>query len=147
MAKEQLVNGQVYDWSSVVASLSSMDSVEIQDISYDDEREAEPIYGAGGNIRGYGTGNIKNSVKFSLLREDFNEMCRIMKKKGSSFYDYVIPKITICYANNDSDTCTDVLLKIVLSKRSFKAAQGDKSMKVELDGFAVGGIKVNGLKA
>lgn len=28
-----------------------------------------------------------------------------------------------------------------------KAAQGDKSMKVDLDGIAMGGIKINGLDA
>ena len=44
-------------------------------------------------------------------------------------------------------TCTDVLTNVVLSKRSFKAAQGDKSMKVDLDGMAMGGIKINGLDA
>ena len=53
--------------------------------------EEEPIYGKGGKIRGYGTGNQKNSVKISLLREDFNEMCRVIQSKGyKNFYKYVI---------------------------------------------------------
>lgn len=118
------------------------------EISYDDEQESEPIYGRGGKIRGYGTGNQKNSVKLSLLREDFNEMCRVIQSKGyKNFYKYVIPKIVVNYADEGASTCTDVLTNIVLSKRSFKAAQGDKSMKVDLDGIAMGGIKINGLDA
>lgn len=148
MATKQLINGKAYDWSSVTIAVSGMENMEPIEISYDDEQESEPVYGRGGKIRGYGTGNQKNSVKLSMLREDFNEMCKIIKSKGyTNFYRYVIPKIVVNYADEGAETCTDVLTNIVLSKRSFKAAQGDKSMKVDLDGFAVGGIKINGLEA
>ncbi len=145
---KQLVNGKVYDWSSVTIAASGMENIEPLEVSYDDEEEQEPIYGKGGKIRGYGTGNQKNSVKLSLLREDFNEMCRVIKSKGiRNFYRYIIPKITVSYADDGAETCTDVLTNVKFSKRSFKVAQGDKSMKVDLDGMAMGGIKINGLDA
>lgn len=147
MAK-QLINGKCYDWSSVTINVSGMDSIELQEISYDDEQELEAIYGKGGKIRGYGTGNQKNSVKLSMTREDFNEMIRVIKGKGyKSFYKYMIPKITVSYADDGAATTTDVLTNVKFSKRSLKAAQGDKSMKVDLDGMAMGGIKLNGLGA
>ena len=147
MAK-QLINGKCYDWSSVTINVSGMDSIELQEISYDDEQELEAIYGKGGKIRGYGTGNQKNSVKLSMTREDFNEMIRVIKSKGyKSFYKYTIPKITVSYADDGVATTTDVLTNVKFSKRSLKAAQGDKSMKVDLDGMAMGGIKMNGLGA
>lgn len=147
MAK-QLINGKCYDWSSVTINVSGMDSIELQEISYDDEQELEAIYGKGGKIRGYGTGNQKNSVKLSMTREDFNEMIRVIKSKGyKSFYKYMIPKITVSYADDGVATTTDVLTNVKFSKRSLKAAQGDKSMKVDLDGMAMGGIKMNGLGA
>lgn len=147
MAK-QLINGKCYDWSSVTINVSGMDSIELQEISYDDEQELEAIYGKGGRIRGYGTGNQKNSVKLSMTREDFNEMIRVIKSKGyKSFYKYIIPKITVSYADDGAATTTDVLTNVKFSKRSLKAAQGDKSMKVDLDGMAMGGIKMNGLGA
>lgn len=147
MAK-QLINGKCYDWSSVTINVSGMDSIELQEISYDDEQEMEAIYGKGGKIRGYGTGNQKNSVKLSMTREDFNEMIRVIKSKGyKSFYKYIIPKITVSYADDGVATTTDVLTNVKFSKRSLKAAQGDKSMKVDLDGMAMGGIKMNGLGA
>ncbi len=145
---KQLINGKCYDWSSVTINVSGMDSIELQEISYDDEQELEPIYGKGGKIRGYGTGNQKNSVKLSMSREDFNEMIRVIKSKGyTSFYKYMIPKITVSYADEGAATTTDVLTNVKFSKRSLKAAQGDKSMKVDLDGIAIGGIKLNGLGA
>lgn len=147
MAK-QLINGKCYDWSSVTINVSGMDSIELQEISYDDEQEMEAIYGKGGKIRGYGTGNQKNSVKLSMTREDFNEMIRVIKSKGyKSFYKYTIQKITVSYADDGAATTTDVLTNVKFSKRSLKAAQGDKSMKVDLDGMAMGGIKMNGLGA
>ena len=125
-----------------------MDSIEIQEISYDDEQEMEIIYGKGGKIRWQVYVNKKNSVKISLLSEDFNEMVRVIKKKGyKSFYAYTIPKITVSFADDGAQTSTDVLTDVKFSKRSMKAAQGDKSMKVDLDGTAIGGIKMNGLGA
>ncbi len=144
----QLINGKCYDWSSVTIDISGMDSIELQEISYDDEQELEVVYGKGGKIRGYGTGNQKNSVKLSMAREDFNEMIRVIMSKGyRSFYKYIIPKIVVSYADEGAPTTTDVLTKVKLSKRSLKAAQGDKTMKADLDGVAIGGIKINGLGA
>lgn len=147
MAAKQLVNGKVYDWSSVTITASGMENMEPTEISYDDEQELEFIYGKGGSPRGYGTGNKKNSVKINLLREDFNEMCRVIKAQGyRNFYSYTIPKIVVSYADEGASTCTDVLTNVKFSKRSFKAAQGDKSMSVSLDGQAMS-ININGLDA
>lgn len=148
MAQQQLINGKVYDWSSITINMTDCENMEPSEISYDDEVENELIYGKGGAIRGYGTGNKKNSVKVSMTREDFNEYCHVIQRKGhKNFYKFAIPKITICYADDGKETCTDVLTKVIFTKRSFKIAQGDKSMKVDLDGVAIGGIRVNGLDA
>ena len=45
---QQLINGKCYDWSSVDINVSGMDSIELQEISYDDEQELEVIYRKGG---------------------------------------------------------------------------------------------------
>lgn len=145
---KELINGKCYDWSSVTINMTGMDSIEFQEISYDDEEEVKPIYGSGGKIRGYGTGNQKNSVKISMLREDFNEMCRAIASQGyKNFYKYIIPKIIVSYADEGVPTTTDILTNVKFSKRSLKTAQGNTSMKVDLDAVAVGGIKLNGLCA
>lgn len=147
MANKPLINGKVYDWSSVSINVSGMENIEPTEISYDDEQELEAIYGKRGGIRGFGTGNVKNSVKLSMLREDFNEMCRVIKSKGcKNFYKYVIPKVVVSYADDGATTCTDTITNLRFSKRSFKTAQGDKSVKVDLDGMAMK-IKINDLDA
>lgn len=147
MARTQLVNGKAYDWSSVDIGISGMDSIEPLEISYDDEQEVEPVYGKGGKPIGYGTGNQKNSVKISVLREDFDTICKYCKKKKIPFYSLIIPIITVNYADPGKPISTDTLKGVKFSKRSFKAANGDKSMKVDLDGIAYKGIKTNGIES
>lgn len=144
---DQIINGKVYDWSSVTIDVNGLSDLQITEISYDDEIDFELIYGKGGKPRGYGTGNYKNTVKITMVREDFDRMLEVQKKAGKKFYRYDIPQITVCYADEGAPTSTDVLKNIKLSKRSFKAAQGDKSMVVSFDGTAVGGIVTNGVEA
>lgn len=143
-----LINGKVYDWSDVSISVTNFTNIELSEISYDDEQDAEIIPGAGGKIRGFGTGEKKNTVKVSMLREDYDEICRVLKTlKITNFYKYIFPKITVNYANESGQTVTDVLTKVKFNKRAFKAASGDKSLKVDLDGFSLGGITTNGINA
>ena len=142
-----IINGRCYDWNSVTLGISGCENVEPTEISYDAERDEEVIYGKGGDPRGYGTGNRKNSVKMSMLREDFDEICNVMQKKGvKSFFNYIFEKITVSYGNDGQKVVTDTLTNVKFSKFSGKASQGDKSIKVDLEGFAFGGVNINGLK-
>lgn len=147
MARKQIVNGKVYDWSSVTIGLSGCGGIEPKEISYDDEQEKTLIYGKKGRIRGYGTGQVKNSVKISMLREDFDIFMDAVKAsyKKTRFYDVVVPKITVSYADSGCTTSTDTLTKVTFSKRTLKAAEGDTGLTVELEGVAVGGIAINGI--
>ncbi len=64
-----LINGKVYDWNSVTINVSGMENIELQEISYDDEQEVDPVYGKGGKIRGYGT-----SLTSSSESQEFHPM-------------------------------------------------------------------------
>ena len=142
-----IINGRCYDWNSVTLGISGCENVEPTEISYDAERDEEVIYGKGGDPRGYGTGNRKNSVKMSMLREDFDEICNVMQKKGvRSFFNHIFEKITVSYGNDGQKVVTDTLTNVKFSKFSGKASQGDKSIKVDLEGFAFGGVNINGMK-
>lgn len=142
-----IINGRCYDWNSVTLGISGCENVEPTEISYDAERDEEVIYGKGGDPRGYGTGNRKNSVKMSMLREDFDEICNVMQKKGvKSFFNYIFEKITVSYGNDGQKVVTDTLTNVKFSKFSGKASQGDKSIKVDLEGFSFGGVNINGMK-
>lgn len=145
---DPLINGKSYDWSSIDFHMTDMNNVQIQEVDYGDEQGLDPVYGKGGKIRGYGTGNQKNTFKITLLREDYDEMCRVIKSSGCKhFYGYMIPKATVSYADEGAKTSTDVITRIVFNKRDFKGAQGDTSLKVTIEGMAIGGISTNGLEA
>lgn len=146
MARRQWINGKAYDWSSITIKLSKCTGIEPVAIDYGDKIEKEAIYGKGGGIRGYGTGNKSNDVKLTLQREDYN-ILQDAYKSVKSFGKVIIPKITVSYADIGATTVTDVLTKVTFTERSFKAAQGDKGMTVELTGFAIGGIAPDGKMA
>lgn len=139
------INGKAYDWSDVTVDLPGLE-IQVQEVTYSDELEKELVYGRGNRPRGYGTGNYKSDAKITLLQEDFNDLKAYCKKKRKKLYKLVIPKILVSYADDDSPTVTDELNTVTITKTSNKVAQGDKSIKVELDLMVVHGIKRDGLE-
>lgn len=140
-----IINGRCYDWSSVDVKLPNID-LQVQEVSYDDELDKEAVYGMGPAPRGYGTGNYKSSGKLSLLADDYNDLVDYCKRNNIPFYKLVIPKIVVSFANSGQRTRQDVLDTVTFTKRSNKAAQGDKSLKVDLDMLIVNGIIRDGVK-
>lgn len=140
------VNGKAYDWGDVGLQLPGV-VVEVQEISYDDELEKEAVYGLGSKPRGYGRGNYKASGKMVLLRDDYDAIVDYCKQNNIPFYSLEFPKIIVSYANTGDRTRQDVLNKVSFSKRSNKAAQGDKSLKVDIDLMIAGTIEHDGLAA
>ena len=142
---KQLINGKAYDWSSVTIGVTGCEDIEPVEISYSDALEREAIYGKGGKIRGYGNGNYSGTCDITLQREDFNQFVKSFK--GKKFYNIVIDKVTVSYADEGAETSTDVITKVVINGRDFKAAQGDKGITVSLKGTITGGITSNGMEA
>lgn len=140
-----IINGKAYDWSDVSVKFPGL-NLQVKEISYDDEREAEEVYGSGAMPRGYGTGNYKSSGKLSMLRDDYDELLAYCKAKGIPFYGIEIPTIVVSYANEGERTVIDELKLVKFVKRSHKAAQGDKSLSVDIDLMILGGIIQNGVK-
>ena len=139
------VNGKAYDWGDVDVKLPGLDLV-VQEVSYDDEMEKEESYGYGHRPRGYGTGNYKSSGKLSMLRDDYEEFLAWCRAQGVPFYKLTIPSIVVSYANEGEKTHMDELKTVKLTKRSHKAAQGDKGLTVDIDMMIVGGIVTDGLE-
>ncbi len=140
MGRKQIINGKVFDWSSVTIKLTGCEGIEPTEISYNDESGKELIYGKGGRIRGYGTGERKNSVKLTLLREDYMVLVDYIRKNKKGFYSLVIPNIVVSYADSGATTNTDTLKQVTFDKRDFSAKQGDTSLTVSVEGYALGGI-------
>ena len=139
------VNGKAYDWGDVDVKFPGL-ALVVQEISYDDEQEMEESYGYGHRPCGYGTGNYKSSGKISLLRDDYEEFLAWCRAQGVPFYKLTIPSIVVSYANEGEKTHMDELKTVKLTKRSHKAAQGDKGLTVDIDMMIVGGIVTDGLE-
>lgn len=139
------VNGKNYDWGDVDVKFPGL-VLQLQEISYDDEQEMEESYGRGPKPRGYGTGNYKASGKMSMLRDDYDDLLDYCRARGLAFYGIMIPSIVVSYANDGGRTRIDELKKVKFSKRSSKAAQGDKKLTVDIDLMIVGGIIQDGVR-
>ena len=140
------VNGKNYDWGDVDVKFPGLVLV-VQEISYDDEQDMEESYGRGYKPRGFGKGNYKAPGKLSMLRDDYEDLLAFCKARGVSFYDLELPSIVVSYADNGKAISTDELKKVRPIKRTHKAAQGDKSLSVDVDLMIVGGIITNGVQA
>lgn len=139
------VNGQTYSWGDVDVKIPGL-ALVVQEISYDDEQDMEESYGKGNRPRGYGKGNYKASGKMSMLRDDYDDVLAYCKAKGVPFYGLEWPSVVVSYANEGERTRIDELKKVVPIKRSHKAAQGDKSLTVDIDLMIVGGIVEDGVE-
>ena len=138
------VNGINYGWGDVDVKIPGLNLV-VQEISYDDEQEMEESYGKGYRPRGYGKGNYKASGKMSMLRDDFDDVLDYCKATGKSFYNVELPSVVVSYGNPGGRTRIDELKRVVFVKRSHKAAQGDKTLTVDIDLMIVGGIVEDGV--
>lgn len=139
------VNGQAYSWGDVDVKIPGLVLV-VQEISYDDEQDMEESYGKGNRPRGYGRGNYKASGKMSMLRDDYDDVLAYCKAQGKPFYNLEFPSVVVSYANEGDRTRIDELKKVIPIKRSHKAAQGDKSLTVDIDLMIVGGIVEDGVE-
>ena len=106
----------------------------------------EESYGRGNRPRGYGKGNYKASGKMSMLRDDYDDVLDYCKATGKPFFGVELPSVVVSYANPGGRTRIDELKRVVFVKRSHKAAQGDKTLTVDIDLMIVGGIVEDGVE-
>ncbi len=139
------VNGRTYGWADVDVKIPGLNLV-LQEISYDDEQEAEEAYGRGNKPRGYGKGNYKASGKMSMLRDDYDDLLDYCRRMKIPFFGVEFPMIVVSYANDGGRTRMDVLKKVIFTKRSHKAAQNDKSLTVDIDLMIIDGIVEDGVE-
>lgn len=138
------INGISYGWADVSVKLPGLD-LNLQSIDYGDELEKEATYGMGSKPMGYGQGNYKATCKLGMLLDDYDQLEAYCRNRGSRLYRLVIPKIVVNYASDGGPIRTDVINKVTITKVDNKAAQGDKTLPVDIECLVVGTIVRNGL--
>lgn len=139
------VNGRAYDWESVSIRLPHDIAVSIEEISYNDERPIEPVYGKGSIPIKYGRKNYTASGSMTIYREEFEELKSSM---GGSVYKGDPFKIVVSYADDGSRTVTDTLPDVKITKIDTSAKQGENIVgKIKLDFKILSPIKWNKTEA
>ena len=132
------INGRTYDWEDVTITLPFGTLIDVEEITYEDEKEIEPIYGKGGMPRAYGRGDYQARGTLKVQRPEFLQMIVV-----AGTYEIPPVPINVHYAEDDQPPQNDILKDCKFVKRSFAAAQGDTKMVVDLEFNILGGIFAN----
>ncbi|MGL5955352.1 MAG: hypothetical protein ACRC0X_01915 [Brevinema sp.] len=146
-----MINGKMFDWGDITISLLPISPMifSAKTISWDEELEAEAIYGKGRVPIGYGKGNWKASGKLEMLKNEFEPLA-LIAPKGILNLDPRHTLINVLYHNaveGSVPMTTTTLQGIRFTKIAETASQGDKELKVALDFIILGDIKRNGKTA
>ncbi len=138
------INGNTYDWESITIQGPQGVMIDVQEISYNDERPVEPTYGKGSLPHGYGRKNYKATGSLTLLRTEYNAL---REACGGSIYTRDTVAITVSYANDDQETTVDTLPSVHFTKQESGPKQGDEQVEVKLDFVILSPIKWGGQQA
>lgn len=81
-----------------------------------------------------------------MHRDDYDDLLDYLKALGKPFYGVEFPSMVVAYGNEGGRTRIDELKRVVFTKRSHKAAQGDKTLSVDIDLMIVSGIVEDGVE-
>jgi len=138
------INGNTYDWESITIQGPQGVFVDIQEISYKDERPVEPTYGKGSIAQGYGRKNYKATGSLTVLRTEYEALRQAC---GGSIYTRQPVSITVAYANDDQDTTVDTLPSIHFTSQDTGPKQGEEKVEVKIEFSILSPIKWGGVPA
>ena len=118
--------GKMVGWSRVTARIFGRDLVGIRKIAYNDEKEIENEYGAGGMPIGESEGNYKPSASLELTIEEQLALQNSLPK-GSRIQDIPAFPVTVAYEYGGK-VYTDVLQNCRFTNKGVEVKQGDKSI-------------------
>lgn len=126
-----LINGTMYDWSSITVNIAGTPVTGITSIEYSDEQEIEDCYGAGRYPVGRGKGRIKCTAKMTLYMQ---EVVAIQKQSLNGRLQDIAPfDVIVAYLPENGQLVTDVVknCQFKANKRAWK--EGDMKQEVELE--------------
>lgn len=125
------INGIMYDWSCVKASIAGVALVGVTAIEYDDKQDIQKAYGAGRVPFGYGKGRIDCTGKVTLYKEEV-EALQVASPTGR-LQDLPLFDINVSYLPENGKIVNHVLKNVKFPNNSRKLKEGDTKNEVELD--------------
>lgn len=141
----RVINGNVYDFSSVTATIGGIPFQGITEISYSESLEPGELRGTTALMRGRTRGNYKAECSFTVGKADFEVMKQQLQRLGPGGYGEVAFLITVTYAETyDPAVIVDMIegCRIMKAENSHSSGNNDALVvKVDLSVFR---IKSNG---
>lgn len=141
------INGKRFGWEDLTVFMPIGLMIDLKEIEYDTEMEVEHAYGQGSAPRGWQRGNWKGEGKMTMSREQYDLLLEYCRSQGRTIYTLPPFRITAAYVDDEGEipaASTDQLLGCKIKKSGKKAAQGDKSVDVELE-FIFEDLEENGV--
>lgn len=126
-----LVNGMLYSWADIVATISGVPLTGITAIEYGDSQDVVNKYGAGRHPVGRAKGRITPSAKITLYQEEV-EAIQAQAPNGR-IQDIAPFDITVTYLPDSGIIRTDKIRNVQFSANSRKWKEGDTGQEVELE--------------
>lgn len=136
-----LINGQMYDWSSVELGIAGAPVPSFTAIEYEDSQDVKKVYGKGRKAVGFSKGNYDASGKVTLHREAYDllelavpALALALGAIGvTSLYDLPPVPLLVSYGNRDKPLIKDMLKGVKFTKRKTGMSQNDDAATVELE--------------
>ncbi len=136
-----MINGNRYDWESVMVIAPTGIQVDITEISYSDEKPIEVRYGKGSKPQGYGRKNYKAGGSMTLDREGADILRLAL---GGSYYTGTTFPVIVKYGDGDMTPRVDILPAVKVTKQDTSSKQDDENAgQVKLDFTCTEPIKWN----
>jgi hypothetical protein len=124
-----VINGHVYDHSSVEINIMGTIFTGVKEISYSDELEPGEARGTRPNALGFTVGEHKAEGSMTVYLADWRGM---LQRMGNGWGKTPI-NITVNYTDEFGDTITDRLRQVRISKREKSSSAGADPIEVKLD--------------
>ena len=126
-----MVNGTLYSWADIVATIAGVPVTGITAIEYGDEQEVVNKYGAGRHPVGRAKGRITPTAKITLYQEEV-EAIQAQAPNGR-IQDIAPFDIIVTYIPESGLVHTDKIRNVQFTKNTRAWKEGDTGQEVELD--------------
>lgn len=123
--------GTLTGWNNIKVHLLGRDLEGISEVAYDDEREMENVYGAGGYPVGQGEGNYAANASITLLNEERLALMASLPS-GTRIQD-IKPFPIVVEFEYQGNIYTDVIQNCRFKNNGVEAKQNDKSFSMKFD--------------
>lgn len=126
-----MVNGNLYSWADVVATIGGVPVTGITAIEYGDDQEVVNKYGAGRHPVGRSKGRITPSAKITLYQEEV-EALQAQSLNGR-LQDIAAFDIIVSYMPDSGIIKIDKIRNCQFKNNARKWKEGDTGQEVELE--------------